>query len=96
MGAVVDGGDRCMEAEGGCVADCEILRGGRGGESEGGSLASVVRLGVGAVIGQSFHEKLHEMKSRQPEPRGRTRDANIAKTKDMEITDDEQLHGENR
>lgn len=31
---------------GGCVADCEILRGGRGRECGGGSLASVVRLGT--------------------------------------------------
>lgn len=51
--------------------------------------------GHSAVIGQSFHEKLHETKSRQPEPRGRTRDANIDKVKYMEITVDKQLHKEN-
>jgi hypothetical protein len=52
----------------------------RGGEN---SLTSVGRAGLGAVIGQSSHQKLHEMKSSQPEPRGWTRDANIAKVKDM-------------
>jgi len=52
----------------------------RGGEN---SLTSAVRAGLDAVIGQRSQQKLHEMKSSQPEPRGWIRDANIAKIKYM-------------